>query len=125
MSMTDKRAAEIIRTFFSWTRLARGNGKSGLTLEWTEALLKAVAALEKKEPRPIFIKGSIFKRRYCPACHERVKKGGRFCHACGQAIRGRYISDYLPSFSTPPPPPRSYGTSAGIVVFDELHDWKK
>lgn len=105
MSMTDREAAAVLRSFFSWATPARGNGKSLLAIKAAEAIMKAIAALER-EPRPAIVKGCLFRRRYCPACHERVSKGGRFCPACGQAYREPRPSDYMRALHTPPPPPR-------------------
>lgn len=119
MSMTDTEAAAVLRSFLSWTRPARGNGKSGLAIKWTEAIERGASALERREPRPAIIKGRLFRRRYCPACHERVSKGGRYCRACGQAYRDPRPSDYLRSIHATPPTPRAYGKTAGIVIFDE------
>lgn len=119
MSMTDREAAAVLRSFFSWVTPARGNGKSLLALKMAEAIGRGAAALERREPRPAIIKGRLFRRRYCPACHERVSKGGRFCRACGQAYREPRPSDYLRALHTPPPPPRGYGRTAGIVIIDE------
>lgn len=119
MSMTDREAAAILRRVILMIRGARGNGKSTIGLMWTEAIMKAVAALER-EPRPAIVKGRLFRRRYCPACHERVKKGGRFCPVCGQAYREPRLSDYSGAIHTPPPPPRSHGGYRTMaVIFDE------
>lgn len=122
MSMTDREAAAILRSLFAWVIPARGNGKPALLAKWTEAIGRGAAALERKAPRPVTVKGRLFRRRYCPACHERVKRGGRFCHACGQAIRGPVFHAPEPSYHipAPPPPPRQYGTRAEIVIFDEI-----
>lgn len=123
--MTNREAAETLKKTVFTLRMGRANGKSLTMIRWAEAVGRAVAAIEQKEPRPVIIKGSIFERRYCPTCHERVKKGGRFCNACGQAYREPIYHAPEPPYHIPTPPPRGYGMSAGIIVFDELHDWKK
>lgn len=105
MSMTDREAAAVLRRVTIMLHTARGNGKSTTALMWSEAIMKAITALER-EPRPAIIKGRLFRRRYCPACHERVRRGGRFCRACGQAYREPRPSDYLRAPHIPPSPPR-------------------
>lgn len=118
MSMTDREAAAVLRRVVLMLRPARGDGKSVTALMWVEAITKAITALER-EPRPAIVKGRLYRRLYCPTCHERVSKGGRFCRACGQAYREPRPSDYLRALHTPPPPPRDYGRTAGIVIIDE------
>lgn len=118
MSMTDREAAAVLRRVVLMLHPTRGDGKSLTALMWVEAITKAITALER-EPRPAIVKGRLYRRRYCPACHERVSKGGRFCRACGQAYREPRPSDYLRALHTPPPPPRGYGRTAGIVIIDE------
>lgn len=117
MSMTDREAAAVLRRVVLMLRPTRGDGKSVTALMWVEAITKAITALER-EPRPAIVKGRLFRRRYCPACHERVSKGGRFCRACGQAYREPRPSDYLRALHTPSPP-RGYGRTAEIVIIDE------
>lgn len=118
MSMTDKEAAAVLRNARVLMSGGRGNGKSGLALSWTEALLKAISVLERK-PRPVIVKGRLFERWYCPACFQRVKKDGRFCHACGQAYRERGFYDNIKPLHIPPPPPRPDGI---VIVCDEPHE---
>lgn len=124
MSMTDKEAASVLRTITITLCNPRGNGKSHMAALFPEAISKAIDALERS-PRPVIVKGRIIERKYCPTCHERVKKRARFCHACGQAIRKREFYDDLRTIHAPPPPMQSYGTSAGIVILDEFNDQKK
>lgn len=126
MNMTNKEAAAVLGRTMLILRHARGDGKSTTARLWTEAILKVIAVLEA-EPRPVIIKGHIFERWYCPACHERVKKGGRFCHACGQAYREPNIFDSIPRFHVPPPPPprRADGMRTEFVIIDEFRDHKK
>lgn len=121
MNMTDKAAAAILRNVQALANPARGNGKSGRALSLTEALLRAISALER-EPRPVIVKGRLFKRWYCPACFQRVKKGGRFCHACGQAYRARSFYDEVKQINIPPPPRRDGVKPPRVVIFDELHN---
>lgn len=120
MSMTDKEAAAVLRNVRVLMSGGRGNGKSGLALSWTEALLRAISVLER-EPRPVIVKGRLFERWYCPACFQRVKKGGRFCHACGQAYRARRISDEVKPIYIPPPPRHDGMKPPRVVIFDESH----
>lgn len=118
--MTDQQAIDILKQYTAWVQLARGNGRSVTAFRYTWALTCAILALESRIPRCVTIKGKIIQRRYCPTCHERVKKGQKFCHSCGQAIRekcGIPLSTRLP----PPPPPCSQGYRAETIVFDEFH----
>lgn len=121
MNMTDKEAAAILRNVQVLTHPTRGNGKSGQALLLTEALLRAISALER-ESRPVIVKGRLFKRWYCPACFQRVKKGGRFCHACGQAYRARRLYDEVKQINIPPPPRHDGAKPPRVVIFDELHN---
>lgn len=117
MSMTDREAAAILRRVTLMIRGARGNGKSTIGLMWTEAIMKAIAALERG-PRPAIVKGHLFRHRYCPACHERVSKGGRFCPACGQEYREPRPSDYIEAIHAPPPR-QGDGNRRMVVTFVE------
>lgn len=119
--MNNEQASKVIRQFVNSLIMGRRCGKTLVQ----EAIGKAIVALDRGTQKQIAIKGRFFKRRYCPTCHERVKKGGRFCNACGQAYREPIYYAPEPPYHIPTPPPRGYGMSAGIVVFDELHDWKK
>ena len=121
MSMTDKEAAAILRNVQAFTRPARGDGKSGQTLSLTAALSRAISALER-EPRPVIVKGRLFKHWYCPACFRQVKKGGHFCHACGQAYRARNFYDDIERINIPPTPRHDRIKPPQIVIFDELHN---
>lgn len=118
MSMKDKEAAEVLRKIRVLTSGGRRNGKSGIALLWSEAISRAISTLGR-EPRPVIVKGRLFERWYCPACFQSVKKGGRFCRACGQVYRARWLYDGIkPPYI--PPPPRQTGTKPPqIVIFDE------
>lgn len=118
--MTDQQAIDILKQYTAWVQLARGNGKSVTAFRYTWAITCAILALESRIPHRVTIKGKIFQRRYCPTCHEHVKKGQLFCHSCGQAIHDRCgipLSTRVP----PPPPPRDNGYKAETIVFDEFH----
>lgn len=121
MNMTDKEAAAILRNVQAITCPARGDGKSGRALHVTAALWRAISALER-EPRPVIVKGRLFKHWYCPACFRRVKKGGHFCYACGQAYRARNFYDDIERINIPPPPRHDGIKPPQIVIFDELHN---
>lgn len=124
MSMTNKEAAAVLSRTMLTLCHARGDGKSEMARLWTEAILKAITVLGA-EPRPIIIKGRIFKRQYCPACFERVKKGGQYCHACGQAYREPNFYDSIQMLHVPPPPRRADGMRTEFITIDEFHDHKK
>lgn len=120
MSITDKEAAAALRSIRAFVSALCGSAPSGITLRWTEALSRAISVL-KREPRPVIVKGRFLERWYCPACFQRVKKGGRFCHACGQAYRARSFYDYTRQIDIPPPPRHDGIKPPEIVIFDELH----
>lgn len=123
--MTDRQAAEFLQSVFGFIRLGRANEKSGTILRYSEAIARAVSALERRSPRPVSIKGRIFKRRYCPSCHERVRKGRDFCHACGQALREWSFEDANPAVIKPIETPRAEGQRAGTVIFDEMSTYRR
>lgn len=121
--MNDKRAADFLKWIMFSTPRARKDGKSTLAMQRAQAIGRAVAALERGVARPVTVKGLIFKRWYCPACHERVKKGGFYCHACGQRYRERILFESL----APPAPIKPLhhgGYSPCVVIFDEMHEYR-
>mgnify|MGYP000728935127 CR=1 FL=1 len=120
MNMTDNEAITALTHIRAVIEKARGNCTSEITVSWTEALSRAISAIERK-PRPVIVKGRFLKRWYCPACFQRVKKDGRFCHACGQAYRARNFYDYTRQISIPPPPRHDGIKPPEVVIFDELH----
>lgn len=117
--MTDKQAAEFLGRFLSFLHLGRGNGKTTLSRQYAEAVLRASIALERGTPRPVEVKGRIFKRRYCPSCRERVRPGRAFCPGCGQAYRERTLTDDLIRTHITPPPTRGFGYNTTTIIFDE------
>ena len=120
MTMTNDLAAMILRFYPHWATMGKEPGKRELALTWSQAVSRATAALKKAEPRPAIESGRVFRRRYCPACHERVKRPRGFCPACGQAYRGAIFRPSPPDYHIPAPPPRGYGYKAGIMIFDEI-----
>lgn len=98
-----------------------GGSDMNMTDKEAAALSRAISALER-EPRPVIVKGRLFKHWYCPACFQRVKKGGRFCHACGQAYRARNFYDDIERINIPPRPRHDGIKPPQIVIFDELHN---
>lgn len=123
--MTDQQARDILKQYTAWVQLARGNGRSVTAFRYTWALTCAILALESRIPRRVTIKGKIFQRRYCPTYHERVKKGQKFCHSCGQALREWSFEDANPILIKPLTSSHGYGYKTGTIIVDELHDWEK
>lgn len=120
MNMTDKEAITVLTHIRAVAEKARGNCTSEITVSWTEALSRAISAIERK-PRPVIVKGHLFERWYCPACFQRVKKDGRFCHACGQAYRERGFYDNIKPLHIPPPLRRDGIIPPRVVICDEPH----
>lgn len=123
--MNDKQAANLLKWSMFSTTCAKGSGKSGLLIRRYQAKAtgRAVAALERGVARPVTVKGSIFKRWYCPACHERVKKGGLYCHACGQRYGERILFESLVA-PDPIKPLHHGGYSPRVVILDEMHEYR-
>lgn len=120
MNMTDNEAITALTHIRAVIEKARGNCTSEITVSWTEAISRAISAIERK-PRPVIVKGRLFKRWYCPACFQRVKKGGCFCHACGQAYRARSFYDEVKQIDIPRPPRHDGIKPPEVAIFDELH----